>query len=468
MPLCGRPASRTHARRGGPMTTRALVAGSGPQGAAAAAGAHPCARLDRDALAAHQASRLAALLDRMAGRNAFYTRKLAAAGLEPAGLSFPQDLARLPLTTKAELMADQEANPPWGTALTEPLVAYTRYCQTSSTTGRPMKWIDTNESWQWLLDCWKEVFRAAGVSPGDRVFFPFSFGPFLGFWAGFEAGPQLGLQCIPGGGMSSHVRLRMIEAVQATVVCCTPTYALRLAEIAAQDWPDRSLAESSVRILIVAGEPGGSIAATRQRIEESWGARVIDHHGLTEVGPVSVECLEAPGGMHVNEGEFIAEVLDPATQQPVPDGHPGELVVTNLGRVASPVLRYRTGDIVVRDTAPCACGRRWIRLEGGILARADDMVNIRGVNVYPVGIESVVRRFSEVVEFRSIVSRTSALRSLRLEIEVRADVSDAEAVAHRVSAELRQAIGLTVPVQVAGQDSLPRFEMKSSRFVVEA
>jgi phenylacetate-CoA ligase len=431
-------------------------------------GAHPAEGLDRQALAAHQGARLSALLARMQGRNGFYTNKFAGAGVVPDALRFPGDLGRLPLTTKAELVADQEANPPWGTGLTDPLVRYTRYCQTSSTTGRPMRWIDTNESWQWLLDCWKEVFRAARVTPGDRVFFPFSFGPFLGFWAGFEAGTQMELHCIPGGGMSSHGRLGMIEGVGATVVCCTPTYALRLAEIAAQDWPDRRLADSTVRVLIVAGEPGGSIPATRQRIEESWGARVIDHHGLTEVGPVSFECWEMPGSLHVNEGEFICEVLNPETAQPVPDGHPGELVITNLGRTASPVIRYRTGDVVVRRSEPCRCGRTWARLEGGILARADDMVNIRGVNVYPVGIESVVRRFAEVVEFRSTVSRAGALRSLRLEIEVRPDVADANGVAHHVAAELRQALGLTIPVNVVRAGALPRFEMKSSRFVVEA
>ena len=268
-------------------------------------------------------------------------------------LQFPRDLEKLPLTTKAELNADQAANPPWGTALTEPLERYTRYCQTSSTTGRPLRWIDTNESWQWLLDCWKAVYRAARVGPGDRVFFPFSFGPFLGFWAGFEAGCQMGFHCIPGGGMSSQIRLALIESVGATVVCCTPTYALRLAEIAEHERPLRPLAESTVRMLIVAGEPGGSIPPTRERIERSWGARVIDHHGLTEVGPVSFECWEAPGYLHANEGEFIAEVLDPVTSRPVADGEHGELVVTNLGRTASPVIRYRTGDIVVRRLTPC-------------------------------------------------------------------------------------------------------------------
>ena len=195
----------------------------------------------------------------------------------------------------------------------------------------------------------------------------------------------MGLHCIPGGGMSSQIRLAMIEAVGATVVCCTPTYALRLAEVAEHERPLRPLADSTVRVLIVAGEPGGSIPPTRERIERSWGARVIDHHGLTEVGPVSFECWEAPGFLHVNEGEFIARCSIRRRAAPVADGEPGELVVTNLGRTASPVIRYRTGDIVVRRSEPCACGRTWARLEGGILARADDMVNIRGVNVYPVG-----------------------------------------------------------------------------------
>lgn len=268
--------------------------------------------------------------------------------------------------------------------------------------------------------------------------------------------------------MSSHVRLSMIDAVGATVVCCTPTYALRLAEIAAQDWPERRLADGPVRLLIVAGEPGGSIPATRERIERSWGARVIDHHGLTEVGPVSFECWESPGFLHLNESEFICEVRDPVTGREVADGGPGELVVTNLGRIGSPIIRYRTGDIVVRRSSPCGCGRTWARLEGGILTRADDMINIRGVNVYPSGIESVVRHFADVVEFRSTVSRPGELRSLTLEIEVAPGVHDRSAVAHRVAAELKNALGLTVPVRVVEAGTLPRFEMKSSRFVVEA
>ena len=278
------------------------------------------------------AERLARLVRHAHAHSAFYRRKFDAAGIDVASLRFPEDLQTLPLTTKAELVADQAANPPWGTLLTEPLERYTRYCQTSSTTGNPLRWVDTNESWQWMLECWKEVYRAARVGAADRVFFPFSFGPFLGFWAGFDAGSQMGMLCVPGGGMSSRVRLSVIDAIQATVICCTPTYALRLAEVAAEEFPGRPLAESSVRVLIVAGEPGGSIPATRERIERSWGARVIDHYGLTEIGPISFECWETPGALHLNESEYVCEVLDPATGRPVEDGQPGELVVTNLGR----------------------------------------------------------------------------------------------------------------------------------------
>ena len=422
-------------------------------------------RFDRAALSALQGARLSQLLADIHGRNLFYTRKLDAAGIRIDALRFPGDLSALPLTTKAELMADQTANPPWGSALTEPIAHYTRYCQTSSTTGRPLRWIDTNENWQWLLECWKVVYRGARVAPGDRVFFPFSFGPFLGFWAGFDAGCQFGLHCVPGGGMSSQLRLRMIDAVSATVVCCTPTYALRLAEVAAEQGMD--LAASSVRVLIVAGEPGGSIPATRDRIEQSWGARVIDHHGLTEVGPIRFECWESPRSLHLNAADYVCEVLDPNGSDAVPDGQPGEMVVTNLGRTASPVIRYRTGDIVVRRSEVCLCGRTWARLEGGVLSRADDMVNIRGVNVYPGSIESVVRRFPEVVEFRTTVSQTHAMRALTVEIEVMPQ-ADGPAIATKVSQRLREALALSVAVKVADRGALPRFEMKAHRFVVEA
>jgi phenylacetate-CoA ligase len=428
-------------------------------------------RDDRETIARRQFDRFAQLITDIHGRNIFYTQKLNAVGIETndaiAALRWPGDLARLPFTTKAEFIADQETHAPWGTALTEPIDRYTRYCQTSSTTGRPLKWLDTNESWQWMLDCWKAVYRAAHVTAADRIFFPFSFGPFLGFWTAFDAGVQLGVHCVPGGGMSSQLRLAMIDAVHPTVICSTPTYALRLAEVAAADGRGgHSLAESSVRVIIVAGEPGGSIPATRERIEQSWGARVIDHHGLTEVGPISFECWEAPGFLHLNESEYLCEVIDPTSSEPVPDGQMGELVVTNLGRTASPVIRYRTADIVVRRAERCCCGRTFSRLEGGILARTDDMVNVRGVNVFPTAVESVVRRFREIGEFRSTVSYQGAMRALSIEIEL-VGAADASTISTALSQQLREALGLTVPVQIVAPGTLPHFDMKARRFVVQ-
>jgi len=426
--------------------------------------------LDPEEIARRQVARLTALVGAIDGRNQFLTRKLAAAGVTPHDVHDLSVLAALPFTTKAELVADQEHHGPWGTALTEPIDRYTRYCQTSSTTGRPIRWLDTNESWQWVLECWKAVFRAAGVNAADRIFFPFSFGPFLGFWSAFEAGSQIGAHVIPGGGMSSQLRLSLMEKTLSTVVCCTPTYALRLAEVASQEQgatTARPLAGNAVRVVIVAGEPGGSIPATRARIEQSWGARVIDHHGLTEVGPVSFECLERPGGLHLNDAEFITELVDPATGAPVSDGQLGELVITNLGRTASPVIRYRTGDLAVRRSGTCECGRTFGWLEGGIRARADDMVAVRGVNVYPAAIEAAIRQVHEVTEFRATVERHGAMRALVVEIETTVAPSSAHQVEQRVTRELREALGLTVPVRTVAPGTLPRSEMKSRRFVVE-
>jgi phenylacetate-CoA ligase len=417
--------------------------------------------------ASQPAERLAALIHSIHGRNPFYTRKLDAAGVHPQSLTFPRDLSRLPLTTKRELIADQEAEVPWGTNLTEPLDRYTRYNQTSSTTGNPLRWLDTNESWQWMLECWKAVYAGAKVDAHDRIFFPFSFGPFLGFWTAFEAGCQIGAHCIPAGGMSSQARISMIDTLKPTVICCTPTYALRLLEVAGEmrdAVPD--LSASSVRALIVAGEAGGSIPSTRERIEKGWGARVIDHHGLTEVGPISFECWESPGSLHLNEAEFICEVLEPDSDRAVADGDRGELVITNLGRAASPLIRYRTGDLVVRRSGTCTCGRTFARLDGGILARVDDMVNVRGVNVYPSAVEAVVRRFGDVAEYRATVATNGSLRELSVEIELVHGVDGGSRIAGDIASALRESLGLTVALRVVETNTLPRFEMKARRFVI--
>jgi phenylacetate-CoA ligase len=225
------------------------------------------------------------------------------------------------------------------------------------------------------------------------------------------------------------------------------------------------LAGSAVRALIVAGEPGGSIPATRQRIEAAWGARVFDHHGMTEIGPASVECRENPAGLHILETEYLAEVLDPQTQAPVLAGQVGELVLTNLGRLGSPLLRYRTGDLVRADPRPCPCGRPWLRLDGGILGRVDDMIQVRGNNLYPSALEGLLRRFPEVAEYRVAVDRSAALAELCIEVEP-AEAAQADRLVQRVDQAIRQELMFRAEVKAVAPGSLPRFEMKARRIVL--
>lgn len=420
---------------------------------------------DRPRIEQAQQERLRALLGALAPGNRFYAPRLAASGLNSASATLEEFSKRFPFTLKSEIVEDQRAHPPYGTNLTYPLDKYSRYNQTSATTGTPMRWLDTPEDWQWMLGNWQHVYRAAGVGAGDRIFFAFSFGPFLGFWTAFEAAAANGWLCLPGGGLSSVARLRMMRDNAVTVLCCTPTYALRLAEVAAEE--RLSGAGDALKAVIVAGEPGGSIPSTRKRIEAAWPkARVVDHHGMTEVGPVSYECPKCPGVLHVVETSYLAEVIDPATGAPVSPGGAGELVLTTLGRFGSPLLRYRTGDGVRRASgAVCACGRSELALEGGILGRTDDMVLVRGVNVYPAAVEEAVRRLAEIAEYRVEVSGARGLAEMRVEIECTAGVADGDAVARRLEDELRATFNLRVPVKALPAGALPRFEMKAKRWI---
>jgi phenylacetate-CoA ligase len=316
-----------------------------------------------------------------------------------------------------------------------------------------------------MLDNWARVYQAAGVVAEDRIFFAFSFGLFIGFWTAFESAERLGCMRIPGGGMSSAARLRTMLDVGATVLCCTPTYALRLAEVAAEERID--LSRSKVRRIIVAGEPGGSISGVRSSIEAAWpGACVVDHHGMTETGPVSYGCPARPGVLHVIESAYIAEVIDPGSGRSVSAGAKGELVLTTLGREGSPLLRYRTGDLVQRAAdASCECGSHNLALPGGILGRTDDMVVVRGVNVYPGAVEDILRGVGGVAEYRVEIQTDRSLAELRIQVEPSPDCADPAALAVRLQAALHVALGLRIPVSSVPAGDLPRFEMKARRWV---
>lgn len=422
---------------------------------------------------AHQRARLEGMMPEVLATNPFYRRRL--------GDRVSVDAwSAVPFTTKEELSADQAEHPPFGSNLTYPLDRYVRLHQTSGTTGVPLRILDTAESWRWWSDIWLRVYRAAGVTGADRVFFAFSFGPFIGFWSAFAGAQALGALCISGGAQSSAERLAAIRATGATVLLCTPTYALRLAEVARAEGVD--LSRSSLRVGVHAGEPGASIPATRERIESAFGLTAFDHTGGTEVGPTGFSC-EARDGVHLVESEFLVEIIDPAAAASRRSGEvvtsreegEGELVLTNLGRWGSPAIRYRTGDRVDARRGRCECGRTLVKLRGGILGRIDDMVTVRGVNVFPSAIENVVGRFDEVEEFRIELYQERGMAALRCVIEPSSTMVPATALQAgpvaasdltvRVAEAIHRDLGIRCAVSVAAPGSLPRFEAKARRFI---
>lgn len=419
----------------------------------------------RSEIERQQTTALLALLRRVTATNPFQIAKLGKRKLPETVTNLRAFLRELPFTTKAELSADQTAHPPYGTNLTEPLSAYTRCHQTSGTSGKPLRWLDTPESWDWMIANWQTIYRAAGVTRDDSLYFAFSFGPFIGFWLAFEAAVRMGARCLPGGGMSTAARVRAIIENGVTAICCTPTYAQHLADTAAAEGLD--LRQARVRHLIVAGEPGGSIPAIRERLEAAWnGARVRDHHGMTEVGPVTYECPAHPGTLHVMEQAYLAEILDPATSQPTALEQPGELILTTLGRTGSPLIRYRTGDIVrAATTAPCTCGSHELALTGGIIGRTDDMLCVRGVNVYPSAIEEIVRAHRDIGEYQVRVTRAGPMIELALHIEPLPGTGRPAALAEELQRALQLALSLRIPVTVAPPGTLPRHEMKARRWI---
>ncbi len=420
--------------------------------------------LPRAQLQALQLHKLRALLAHLQGRNRFYTAKWQQAQVDPASVRCLADLQRLPFTRKTELLADQAQHGPLGSNCTYAPEAYVRLHQTSGTTGVPLRVLDTEASWDWWGRCWGHVLAGAGVGPTDRLFLAFGFGPFVGFWGAVEGARKVGALLLPGGGRDSLQRLEMMRDAGATVLCCTPSYALRLAEVGREAGFD--LRSIPLRVTVHAGEPGANVPATKQRIEQAWAARCFDHAGASEVGAHSFECEAQPGGTHLIESEFIAEVVDPVTGAVVAPGERGELVVTNLGRWGFPVIRYRTGDLVRVTTEPCGCGRTSLRFEGGVLGRADDMVTVRGVNVFPGGVENILRTFAEVDEYRITVHKERQMDEMDIEVEP-AGGADPAAMSQAIAARLDAVLAFRPRVRVVAHNALPRFEMKAKRFHVQ-
>jgi len=408
-------------------------------------------RLDRDSLKQYQLQRLNNLLGAVLPTNHFYAQKFSGVASQLASVD---QLSNLPYTSKTELVGEDEDG--WAANRTFERTRYTRFHQTSGTRGRPLIVLDTAEDWHWWIESWQYVLDAAEITSGDVCMLAFSFGPFIGFWSAFDAVLQRGCLGISGGGLSTHARLERMKTLEATCLFCTPSYALRMAEVATEVGMD--LRQLSIRTIVVAGEPGGSIVSVRNQIETAWDARVLDHSGATEIGPWGYGTLEG-GGLYVNEAEFVAEFINYETGVPAAEGELSELVLTTLGRAGNPVIRYRTGDLVRPRWSTQDKNIRFVFLEGGVLGRVDDMLIIRGVNILPSSVEQVIRSFPEVAEYRMTAQREGALDRLQVEVEDRQQSPD------RIAAELQLRLGLSIEVVSVPVGSLPRSEGKAQRFI---
>ncbi|MTD56050.1 AMP-binding protein [Amycolatopsis sp. RM579] len=420
--------------------------------------------LDRPGLERLQAAKLRRVVAWAADRSPFYRQRLADAGVTPADLHTVADVTALPLLTRDEWMAAQTASPPYGTLPAIEAHQAVRVHTTSGTTGRePLRALDTRKDWAWAAEMWCYGLWGAGVRPADTAYVAFGYGSFIGFWGLHYGLEKIGALVVPGGAQDTANRVRQIVDFGATVVASTPTYALRLAEEARALGVD--LPSSTVDKVILSGEPAGSIPATKQLIEEQWGARAFDTAGMTEVSTIFMfECAYQPGGAHIIEDHLLEEVLEPGGDTPVGYGELGERVVTSFGRSAVPLLRYRTSDLVIREPGSrCACGRIFDLYSGGVRGRVDDMKLVRGTNVYPRAVESIVRGHPEISEFQLRISREGTRDEITLRVEAgRAD----DGLRKRLLDELAQAHeGLRFRVEFCEPGGLPRFELKARRLV---
>ena len=427
--------------------------------------------LPREDLRALQGHRLKKLVDRAYHTSAFHKRMFDEAGVKPDQINGIDDIVRLPFTTRDAWMDNQADNPPFGEMLSIPDTDAIRYHTTSGTTGRtPLRVLDTRADWKWISELWCYAFHGFGVRPEDRVFFAFSYGTFIGFWGAHYGTEKMGCLVLPSGNMNTPARVQLIDEMDATVVCATPTYALRLAQEA--DELGLDLPNGSVKRLILSGEPAGSIPASKRLVEEQWGAKASDTAGMTEIGTIMMfECEKQPGGTHIIEDHFIEEVINPETGEPVDYGEQGERVVTSFGRGAIPLIRYRSRDLVMKvPHSNCSCGRTFDIYDGGIRGRVDDMLLVRGTNVYPRAIEAIVREYPAVDEFQIYLWTKDGIRDeISLKCEVRPGFEDQwDAVARRLQRDLSDNTeGLGIKVERAEAESLPRFELKAKRVLDE-
>ena len=425
--------------------------------------------LPRERLEEIQLQRFRERMQYVYDQSPMYKRKYDEAGIKPSDIRTLDDIQHVPFTVKEELRESQAQHPPWGDFICIPPEEGVRVFQTTGTTGIPVKAILNKRDWTvHFYEQFMHYMYGYGVRTSDILFVPFGYSLYIAWW-GFQAAlEQAGVMIVPGGAQSSQDRIKNIFEWRATVVCGTPSYLLYLGETAAK--MGKPLADSAVRIVVAAGEPGANVPSTKRAIETTWGAKCYDDIGSTEISNFGFECI-AQNGTHVIESMFYAECLDPASLKPVEPGEVGELVLSNLCTESMPLLRYRMKDLVRFNKETCACGRTFLRLDGGVLGRSDDMFQFAGVNIFPSGIENLIREVPEFSdEYQIVVPKIGTGKHLTIRVEpVKPNISKQrmEQAVKQFVESFKYRITITPDVEIVKIGELPRFELKAKRLIRE-
>jgi phenylacetate-CoA ligase len=399
-------------------------------------------------------------------RSKFYRKLYRDAGIEPGDIKTFDDIRKVPKIEKAMLRGAQGKDPfPYGDILCVPLNQVTAYHQTSGTTGQPVYQADTWQDWELSTEAFAYALYAQGYRAGDRLFLPFGYNIFIAFWSYHYGAEKLGCEIVPGGVLNTEARILKMQELRCTGMGATPTYILGMAETARKMGLDPPK-DLFIRKITSAGEPGGSIPATRQRMEDAWGAKVYDQVGSTEIGHWGYEC-RCQAGLHVNEGLFLVEIEDIETGKPIDKpGQRGKMVATNLDRIAQPCIRFDVKDIIQWNAQPCDCGRTFRLLEGGVQGRADDITKVKGVLLSPAAIEEVVRDIPELGnEYLVVVIKKGDIDDITLKVELLPEhKKETDAVKAKLTDQLRIKTNLGYNIEFHDYGSLPRSQTKSRRF----
>ncbi|TDA64103.1 MAG: phenylacetate--CoA ligase family protein [Clostridia bacterium] len=423
--------------------------------------------LPREKLDAWHLKRLRALIKHAYENVPMYRKLYDEAGIRPEDIvTFEDYVNRVPTIDKKDVVEFQQLNPPFGEAIIPGTEQYQhlRY-STSGTTGRPLAEICTFPSLD-IYNCWTYGWWAWGIRPGDVLYFAFNFGTYTAFWSAYLDALLMGCQVVTGGGADSQMRVRQILDYKPTVLLATPTYALRLAEVARQMGVDPR--ETTIRIVAVGGEPGPVIPSIRKAVEDAWGATATDSYGISDMSyNTSLHCPVRQTGFHFNESVAVPLVVD-EQGQPVPDGEAGEMIMTAFTGVLTPMIKYRTHDVVRWRKGKCECGRTWVYLDGGVLGRSDHMVTIRGTNVYPAGIQTIlfgVEGLSENLEIHFYDGGVGKGDQVMVKVEAAPQVEavNYEVLKQKAETELRIKAGVRIDVEIVPPGTLPRYELKAKR-----